>query len=451
MNKIKNNILRPKVAEGKKGFVNAQNEWVIAPDYEDVDVFREGVCWVKNGGKWGLVNKNGECLIEPRFEDTREFNQGYANVKTQGKWGVIDRNGIMIFQPEFDLIRTFKDGIAPVVKDNKSGFINIMNQSIIEPIYEDVHDFSQGLAGVKTNGLWGFINLDGDLVIEPQFIEIDADFREDGEEVWAYVEKQGEDKDEDGFFPLVGARIDRKGNTFDQWYEVDCDDFVRWSYEGDPWPLFGIRTIVGFIDTEGNWTIRPKFQEAKSFKDGVAVVKIDDKWGLIEKSGAYIVEPEFDYITSYEDGSYSFEKNNEIIYTDHNFEIISEPIKENSKDNWLDSILKDDCEEEAIHKEDKPTNNCNETKDNYRLVHIKYSAAVVDRDNFVILKDDHETYGDLISVREGMVRTRKDDNFGFVNLRKGEYQEPIFNYIWDFSEGLAAVRLKENPMGNSNS
>ena len=68
-------ILRPKVAEGKKGFVNAQNEWVITPNYEDVDVFREGLCWVKKGGKWGLINNNGECLIEPQFEDTKEFNQ----------------------------------------------------------------------------------------------------------------------------------------------------------------------------------------------------------------------------------------------------------------------------------------------------------------------------------------------------------------------------------------
>lgn len=159
----------------------------------------------------------------------------------------------------------------------------------------------------------------------------------------------------------------------------------------------------------------------------------------IEKRNISNISLVFIHIIRYEDGTYSFEKDNEIIYTDKNLEIIPEPIKENSKGNWLDSILKDDREEEAPHKEDKPTNNWNETKDNYRLVHIKYSAAVVDRDNFVILKDDHKTYGHLISIREGMVRTWKGDNFGFVNLRKGEYQEPIFNYIWDFSEGLAAA------------
>ena len=436
-------ILRPKALDGKKGFVNVHGEWVIAPEYEDVDVFREGVCWVKKGGKWGLINNNGECLIEPRFEDSREFNQGYANVKLQGKWGVIDRYGSMIFQPEFDLIRTFKDGVATVVKDGKSGFINIGNQSVITPVYEDVHDFSEGLAAVKTNGLWGFINLEGKTVISPQFHKVDSDFGEYAEGR-ACVEKQGNEENKFGVIPMLGARIDREGRPQSPWIEDDEENIDDWSYEDDPWKMFGIRTMVGFLDTAGNLAIKPKFQEAKSFKDGVALVRIDNKWGLIEKRGAYVVEPEFDRIRRHDDGSYSLEKNNEIIYTDKNFEIISEPIKENSKDNWLDSILKDDCEEEAPHKKDKPTNNWNETKDNYRLIRRNYYSAVIDKDNKVVVKDDFETIGQIISLSEGMARIIKGENFGFVNCRSSLYLDPIFNYIWDFSEGMAVVRIAEN-------
>ena len=65
-------------------------------------------------------------------------------------------------------------------------------------------------------------------------------------------------------------------------------------------------------------------------------------------------------------------------------------------------------------------------------------------DNNVVLQDDFDTYGQLISISEDMVITQKGDNFGFVNIQSGEYHEPIFNYIWDFSEGLAAVRIAEN-------
>lgn len=445
MSKIRNfEILRPKTLDGKKGFVNPDNEWVIAPDYEDVDVFREGVCWIKQGGKWGLINKHGEYLIEPRFEDAREFNRGYANVRMQGKWGVIDRNGNMIFQPEFDLIRTFKDGVATVVKNNKSGFINIKNQSIIEPIYEEVHDFSEGLAAVESNGLWGFVNLDGEMVISPQFFKVDVNFGEFGEGR-AYVEKQGEDKDEYGFSTPVGTFIDREGNALEEWEEVDCGDNDDWSYEEDPRPRSGIRATVGFIDTEGNWAIRPKFQIAKSFKDNIAIVRIDHKWGLIDKSGAYIVEPDFDKIRRYEDGTYSFEKDNEVIYTNQNFDIIPEPVKEDSKDSWLDSILKDDDrEEEANPEQNEEANKRPETVGNYKLLKNRFPSVVLDKDNNVVLKDDVDTYGQLISISEEMVRTQKGDNFGFVIIPNGEYREPIFNYLWDFSEGLAAARITEN-------
>lgn len=459
-------ILRPKTADGKKGFVNAQNVWVIDPIYEDVDVFRSGVCWVKTGGNWGLINTEGALMIEPRFEDAREFAGEYANVKLQGKWGVIDRKGNMIIQPEFDLIRTFNDGLATAVKDNKSGFIDINNQRIIEPNYEDVHDFSEGLAAVKKEGLWGFINLDGEMVIEPQFNKVDGDFGEYATGI-AYVEKEGADEDEYGYKTLLSTAIGKDGNPLGQWEEQEWDD--DWSYEEDPWKMFGVRTAVGFIDPYGNWAVRPKFQAAKSFKDNVAIVRIDNKWGLIEKSGAYIVEPEFDNIRRNEDGSYRFEKDSEVAYTDNSFNIIPEPIapkfiipeptipepatpepansdsieNDDDSDSWIESLLREDNDEEEAQKQDEDTQTANESDEDYKLRRGMVST-VVDKNNNVILKDDFETYGQLIFISEGMVITQKGDDFGFVNCKLGEYHEPIFDYIWRFSEGLAAARIEEN-------
>jgi hypothetical protein len=45
----------------------------------------------------------------------------------------------------------------------------------------------------------------------------------------------------------------------------------------------------GYIDTTGRFIIEPQFEDARSFKDGVASVRKNDKWVLIDKSGNIFV------------------------------------------------------------------------------------------------------------------------------------------------------------------
>lgn len=59
----------------------------------------------------------------------------------------------------------------------------------------------------------------------------------------------------------------------------------------------------GFIDDEGEIVIKPVFQEAKSFSNGLAAVYDGEKWGFINKDGDLVIDYQFrdvDYFT--EDG-----------------------------------------------------------------------------------------------------------------------------------------------------
>jgi len=47
----------------------------------------------------------------------------------------------------------------------------------------------------------------------------------------------------------------------------------------------------GYIDKTGKIVIEPKFDNAWSFSEGLARVKIDDKDGYIDKTGKYVWEP----------------------------------------------------------------------------------------------------------------------------------------------------------------
>lgn len=62
--------------------------------YKNVRSFSEGVAPVQaNNGRWGYINQNNQWVIEPRFEDAQEFKGNRAAVKLNGKWGFINKRG----------------------------------------------------------------------------------------------------------------------------------------------------------------------------------------------------------------------------------------------------------------------------------------------------------------------------------------------------------------------
>lgn len=52
-----------------------------------------------------------------------------------------------------------------------------------------------------------------------------------------------------------------------------------------------IRT--GFIDTKGKWAIKPIYESASSFSEGVATAVLNGKSGLLDTKGKLILKPEF--------------------------------------------------------------------------------------------------------------------------------------------------------------
>lgn len=64
------------------------------PKYRNVRSFSEGLAPVQAAnGRWGFINERQQWMIEPRFEDAREFQAGKAAVRQSGKWGFINRRG----------------------------------------------------------------------------------------------------------------------------------------------------------------------------------------------------------------------------------------------------------------------------------------------------------------------------------------------------------------------
>lgn len=58
----------------------------------------------------------------------------------------------------------------------------------------------------------------------------------------------------------------------------------------------------GFVDKDGYWIIKPKYDEVKPFKEDLAAVKKKGKWGFIFESGKWAIKPKFSKVTSFSEG-----------------------------------------------------------------------------------------------------------------------------------------------------
>lgn len=69
-------------------------ETTRGPRYKEARSFSEGLAPVQaSNGRWGFINANNQVVISPRFEDAKEFKDGRAAVKMNGKWGYINKRG----------------------------------------------------------------------------------------------------------------------------------------------------------------------------------------------------------------------------------------------------------------------------------------------------------------------------------------------------------------------
>jgi hypothetical protein len=85
------------------------------------------------------------------------------------------------------------------------------------------------------------------------------------------------------------------------------------------------RQLWGFIDMTGKWVISPSYQAAKNFCDGVAAVRVNNKYGYIDKKGEFIVKPKFDIAWDFMQGIARVRVGNKKGYVNKLGEVFMEP------------------------------------------------------------------------------------------------------------------------------
>jgi hypothetical protein len=154
--------------DDKFGFVDAAGTFIIAPTFDEVLPFSEGLAAVRSGDKWGFIDASGRLVIPPQFKTAYYFKQGAAVAELDTGYVLIDTSGKALAEG-FQLVDSITDGRVPVSRGEKSGFLDVKGKVVIPFVYDGETEFSDGLAAVRRGAKWGYVDRDGQIVIPPQF------------------------------------------------------------------------------------------------------------------------------------------------------------------------------------------------------------------------------------------------------------------------------------------
>ncbi|MFN8295791.1 MAG: WG repeat-containing protein [Chitinophagales bacterium] len=393
----KTNLAKVKL-NGKYGFVNKAGKEIVQLKYDWIDNFLNGYAVVNIGGeedkewggftngKWGLIDTTGKEIVPVKYDwinpvlkndkievkqngrtffidktgkETGATQQTTTNTlitpidnltpfqDTNGKYGFKDKAGKIVRQPNFFYAAKFSEGLSNVglgktADDVKFGYIDATGKIVIPFIYFETADFSEGLAGVlREDGKWGFIDKTGKEVI-PFIYENAYGFKngkakvqKDGREF--YIDKTGKEtgaiqqtiktpitsigkltpfKDGNGRFGYK----DNSGTTIIRPVYNKAQNFseglaaVYIEKEG--------KGLWGFIDEKGKMIIPFKYADVGDFSEGLAVViegfYLDklNQWGAIDKTGKVIIPLKYNNLTDFKDGKAKAELNGREFFID---------------------------------------------------------------------------------------------------------------------------------------
>lgn len=298
---IYGNDLFPFFSNGKWGYMDRNGKVIIPTQYLEADYFSEDLAAVMlQNNKWGYINTSGEIQIKAIFNIAFPFKNGHAVVakpleddgyilfdssemytKLHYTYYVIKVNGKYVFKMDtYGANQISDDGVLAITDpedENTWALYNIKSKIYHKTIYKDIGGFFEGFARAKDEDWQScYINSDGKMILTTDFDTI-GDFSE-------------------------GLAIVSK--NFETFGDID----------GVYGPIDDIRS--GAIDKTGKLVIPlSKYRFIGNFNDGIAIIVLNNKYGLMNAKGELVVTPQYEYIQSYHNGLFMVcNKNREFQY-----------------------------------------------------------------------------------------------------------------------------------------
>ena len=292
----------------KVGFIDENANEICPVKYTSTRAWSDDeVIPLQDGDKFGWFDRKSRYLCEPKYEEdlTWQVNKDFIVVTLNGKKGITRTNGIEVSQSQYDEVNAwfgvgYPSTIAYLVciKDKWGVLDPNTGDYLLEPIYDEIGNEGENIETLRIGDKWGYIYLGG---AENIVSDIIYDEIKSNGQVVAYRigEKWGVSffLESDSWAPEEGCAIDDAGKVIelfeckydavDSWYD-ECY-YLSLSLNGKC-GYFGVSRKDGSVTT----ICEHKYDDICFDVDGMAAVRIGEKWGYIDKDGKAICEIKYD-------------------------------------------------------------------------------------------------------------------------------------------------------------
>lgn len=256
------------------------------------EVYRapNGCYTMYDGTKWGVMDSKGEWIYECEYDYAGPISSD-RNILLSTTNGnrIVDKKGIPQYLIAFECEKSnaYSEGYLPVLNNGeKWQFYSCENNEFVFDEYEYVSSFANGLAVVKKEDQWNFINSVGEKMGDIVFD--DVKLYGNGEYTYSDVMIASQDEK----YYIFDANGNKKSDHGFNDADIYLGEYIAFMDESGKW---------GFADKKGKEVIKPQFEGAKSFSNGLAAVFNGQCWGYIDTNGEVVIDYQFesaDYFTN---------------------------------------------------------------------------------------------------------------------------------------------------------
>ncbi len=209
-----------------------------------------------------------------RLTPTHDSTELWPAVSREtGKWGYIDAKGTFVIPANYDAATGFSCGYALVESGDNQFFIDTKGKMQNAPHFDEAESFYYKYARVEVDDLYGMLNTRFKYAIQPTFYDLGT---------------MGDNG-------LVAAQQTEDG-------------------------------LTGYVNSKGNWVIQPIYEDAESFRDGMAIIELGDKEGVIDANGEFLIPPTYDRLMSVGSNMVAYRLNNKWGVLDKKGKVLIAPV-----------------------------------------------------------------------------------------------------------------------------
>jgi hypothetical protein len=221
---------------------------------------------------FGFIDPRGKIVIQPVYDAVTAYSDGLSLVSRYDSVFFINKENVNPFNRKFTDAFNFKNGVAPVKNSHKWFFINRLGQTVSKQ-YDEINELSNRMYVVRLGARYGALDHFAQVVIEPRFEKL-GDFKNG----YAYFV-------ENGVYGFISKSGEVSRSEF-EWISDFSDDQVA---------LVKKDNKFGLVSSNGDDLLAPVFDQVIKTDWPVFIVVKDNNYGFFSAYGCFLTPVEYDY------------------------------------------------------------------------------------------------------------------------------------------------------------